>query len=245
MAYEVTKRIKGHDYRYRVEGYRDPRSGKRKARWQYLGALTGGELVPAAKTLRKRITREDLLAATVRLLQFRDPSNVTVAIIARDADSSLSTFYRHFPDRKAAFSAALDRICGDALRALPALDAPCAGVDDARELLRAWCEGYLRTMVQQRALRWALTQGQRGVLRARIERSLMHTDSSIPLAAFLRQLVAQGFATIDNPDELAHAIRGVHAALLLATVSESPFGDITAPTIAEVFPLVERAVFGS
>ena len=66
MAFETTKRIKGRDYRYRVEAYRDPQMGKRKTRWQYLGAV------------------EDCAA----LLRFRVPSNLTVPIIAKSAGVS-------------------------------------------------------------------------------------------------------------------------------------------------------------
>ncbi len=66
MAYEVTKRIKGRDYRYRVEGYRDPESGKRKTRWQYLGVVTSGKLRPTPRLHKERVTREDIVAATAR-----------------------------------------------------------------------------------------------------------------------------------------------------------------------------------
>jgi AcrR family transcriptional regulator len=244
MAYEVTKRIKGHDYRYRVEGYRDPRSGKRRARWQYLGVLSGGELTPVAATRRTRVTREDLIAATVRLLEYRDPSNVTVATIVRSAGASKSSFYRNFPDRRAAFNAAFDRICDVTLRALPSLDAPMRDLHEARLQLRVWCEAYFQSMLQQRALRSTLAQGQRGNLRARIERSLMTVDSSVVLSAFLRRLSDCGFVQIDNPDALARSIRAIHMAMMFASVAETPYAGIPAPAFEEVFPLIDRAVFG-
>jgi AcrR family transcriptional regulator len=244
MAYEVTKRIKGHDYRYRVEGYRDPRNGKRRARWQYLGVLSGGELTPAAAIRRTRVTREDLIAATVRLLEYRDPSNVTVATIVRSAGASKSTFYRNFPNRRAAFSVALDRICDVTLRALPPLDAQMTDLHEARLRLRVWCEAYYRSMLQQRALRSALAQGQHGNLRARIERSLITVDPSLVISAFLRRLCDCGFVQIGDPDALARSIRAIHLAMMVASVAGLPYADIPAPAFEEVFPLIDRAVFG-
>jgi len=38
MAYQVTKLIAGREYRYHVEGFRDPKTKRVKQRWTYLGA---------------------------------------------------------------------------------------------------------------------------------------------------------------------------------------------------------------
>jgi AcrR family transcriptional regulator len=245
MAYEVTKRIKGRDYRYRVEAYRDPESGKRRARWHYLGAIAGGELVPAVKSRRARVTREDLVRATVRLLEHRDPANVTVPVIVRTAGTSLSTFYRHFGDRNAAFSVAFDRICDEVLRALPSLDPPLASRDAARERLRAWCTAYHRSMLQQRAMHWWLAQGAHGHQRTRIERTLITVDSTIVLTAFLRALEEHGFANVGDASALAHAVRGILLAMLFTTASELAEREMHVPTMDEALLIIDRAVFGS
>ena len=49
MAYEVTKQIKGRDYRYRVESRLNPETGRPATRWTYLGKLEGGELIAPAR----------------------------------------------------------------------------------------------------------------------------------------------------------------------------------------------------
>lgn len=90
MAYQVTKRIRGRDYGYLVDCYRDPITGSRRSRWRTIRS-------------RKRVGR---------LLEHRDPRNLTVGVIVKEACASHSTFYRHFPDRTSAIRAGLKQICG-------------------------------------------------------------------------------------------------------------------------------------
>ena len=111
VAYEVTKRISGGDYRYRVEGYRDPDTGRQRSRWQYLGRVVDGMTVTPPVRRGDRVTQDKIVVSTAELLESRDASRVTVAVIAKHAGISQATFYRYFHDRKGAFTAALSYLC--------------------------------------------------------------------------------------------------------------------------------------
>ena len=245
MAYEVTKRIKGHDYRYVVEGYRDPTTGKQRTRWRYVGVVSDGKVLPGAPRRKKRVAREQIIDETARLLEHRDPANVTVAVIASRIGASESTFYRYFPNRKSVLAAALSRICTLVISDLPSLDGPITSREEARELLRAWCEAMYRSTLQQRSLRWAISQGHRGALRARIERSLIKADSTPLLLGFFERIRHAGFATIENPLGLATAIRSLHLALLQSRVANPSDDGFPSPEYSDIFPLIELAVFGA
>lgn len=244
MAYEVTKRIKGHDYRYVVEGYRDPTTGKQRTRWRYVGVVSGGKVVPGSPRQKNEIGREKIIDETARLLEHRDPGSVTVAVIAKQVGASESTFYRYFPNRKSVLGAALSRICSVVIRDLPTLDVPIATRDEARRLFRDWCETMYRAMLQQRPLRWAISHGHRGALRARIERSLIKVDTTPLLTGFFEKIRDAGFATIEDPRALAASVRAIHTAVLQARVANPADDAFPSPEYAEIFPLIELAVFG-
>src|SRR5579875_1893773 len=110
MAYEVTKRIAGRAYRYRVESVRDPETGKRRSRWTYLGRAEGAAAAAPAPARRRGDARERLLDALERLLEARDLAGVTADAVAAEAGLAHGTFYRHFRDKRDAFKAALDRL---------------------------------------------------------------------------------------------------------------------------------------
>ena len=118
MPYEVTKHIKGHDYRYQVVSYRDPDSRKVKQSWTYVGRIDS----PTGSVLRKprSDTRERIVAAILQLLDTRDIAHVTIDVIIRTAAVSRGTFYRYFPDKTAALTAAVDRPLADAPHAADA-----------------------------------------------------------------------------------------------------------------------------
>src|SRR5580700_8148448 len=213
MAYEVTKRIKGHDYRYVVESYRDPETKRRKTKWTYVGALDGDGLrAPVART-RKHVTKGDVVAAVAKLLEFRDPEHVTVSVIAREAGISRSTFYRYFPDEQKVFNAALLRICDEFLLSLPALDNSVRTPEEARATFRQWCEARFSLIGRQRALLHAMSRGYRGKIPLRLERSLLTVDSFGLLEDFLKTMQIVGIAAIPNAAGLSRAILGSLVAL--------------------------------
>jgi AcrR family transcriptional regulator len=246
VAYEVTKRIKGRDYRYRVESYRDPQTNRRKARWKYVGVVRDGKVrQPIARTPRRRTSREELLAATMRLLEFRDPKFVTVDVIARTAGASHSTFYRYFSNQREVIGEALAQLCDEAIRSLPTLDGEAQSLHEARVQLRRWCEAYHRSIGQQRALQRALAQGYSGKLRARLECSMIKEDPAARLAAFFERLNTLDFAAIDDPAGLACAVNAVNRALRMAETLKPPGHEIPVPEFEEIYPVIERAVFGA
>src|SRR5690349_8918930 len=101
MSYEVRKRIKGHDYLYRVETLREAHGGKPKQKWIYLGRLEGNRLL-TTRTRRGSDAKTRIVDALLALVEKRDVSHLTVDVIAHAAGISRPTFYRCFPDRMGA-----------------------------------------------------------------------------------------------------------------------------------------------
>jgi AcrR family transcriptional regulator len=244
MAYQVTKRIKGHDYRYLVESYSDPENKRRKAKWTYVGAVEDGTVrAPASRPRRKHVTKDDIVAAAARLLEFRDPEHITVSVVATEAGVSRSTFYRYFPDERNLFSAALARIGDEVIRALPRLDA-VRTIGEAQAVFRRWCQAHYGSIGQQRAIRSALFGGDRGKLGVQLARSLMTEDPFASLEAFLRTLDENGIAPIADPGGMSRAILGTMVAVRFKSVFIDPEHSIPEPTFEELHAMLERAVFG-
>jgi AcrR family transcriptional regulator len=246
MDYEVTKRINGHDYIYSVEGYRDPKTGQRKKLWRYVGPLANSEVQLALRTRPERVTRDEIIEATARLMEHRDPSHITISVIVSRAKTSSSTFYRHFPNRDSVVNAAIGRIRDEIIEAAPRLDIPPRSLDEARQRLRQWYDAILGSALKQRGLRWAraLSQSDPGRLHAQIQRAPGTIDSVALLARFFNETHNAGFAIIEDPVTLARAISGTMAALYIALVAQSNEIDLARPLFADFFPLIERAVFG-
>jgi AcrR family transcriptional regulator len=245
MAYEVTKRIKGHDYRYAVEAYRDPETKRRKARWQYLGAIDDGKVrQPVVRAPHRRVTRDDIIGAAARLLEFRDPEHVTVGVIAASAGVSHSTFYRFFANQQEVLNAAMARMCNEFLRALPSLEETPQSQQEARSQLRGWFEALHRSGGFHRALRRALSQTD-GKVRLRIDHSQITEDPVATLTTFFERLNAAGLAAIQEPAFLARAIKGISVALRVAATLTPATEEIPLPEFGEVYGLIERAVFAN
>lgn len=244
MAYEVTKRIKGREYRYRVEGYRDPETGRTRTHWRYLGKVAANGVVSAPVHRSGRTTREKIVAATAELLESRDASRVTVAVIAGHAGISQATFYRYFPDRKAAFTGALTYLADRTLQHFT-LDGPLGTIDDERSRLREWIGDLHRDLLRQRAFRWLFAAADRSKAKGRVERSLLKRDARTILRDYLLRLEHSGLAQIDDADVLAESIVQISGAFIRFTASdELTLGDRPLP-IADAYPVIERAIFGA
>jgi AcrR family transcriptional regulator len=242
MAYEVTKHIKGREYRYRVAGVRDPATGRTRTHWQYLGRLAGDDLIAPARPHVARVSREEIIEATARLLQSRDASRVTVAVIAQSAGISSGTFYRHFGDRRHAIGAAIASLCDRIVRDLPTLAEPPGSRHVERERLCAWFSALHRAVLDGRAFRWILTAADRETYRIASERTPVGDDLQRVLAAYLRSLHAHGLASIADPDALAAALLRMHLAFVREIAWAHEPSDASARW-DEVFPVIERAVF--
>jgi AcrR family transcriptional regulator len=245
MAYEVTKRIKGRDYRYVVESYRDPQTKRRKTKWTYVGALDGDGVRAPVVRVRKHVTKSDVVAAVAKLLEFRDPEHVTVSVIAREAGISRSTFYRYFPDEQKVFDAALVRICDEFLLSLPPLDKSARTAEEARATFRRWCEGRFFLIGRQRAILLAISRGYRGRMPLRLERSLLTVDSLGSLEDFLKALQGAGVAAIPNAAGLSRAILGSLVALRVMPHFIKPEYAYLVPEFEELHAMFERAIFNA
>jgi AcrR family transcriptional regulator len=244
MAYEVTKRISGGDYRYHVEGYRDPETGRSRTRWQYLGRVVDGVTVTPPTRRGERVTQDKIVAATAELLESRDASRVTVAVIAKHAGISQATFYRYFRDRKAAFTAALSHLCDRTISALPSLEDHAVGTRSEESCrIFSWIESLHRSLLRQRAFRWSFSNSEHSKAKAQIERSMLKVDGYAILAAYLRRLDAAGLAHVKDADELAEAILAVCRAVIRSRPNEEEHEEEHPVELLAVFPLIERAVF--
>jgi AcrR family transcriptional regulator len=243
VAYEVTKRINGRDYRYVVESYRDPDTSRRKAKWTYVGALDGdGVRAPVARP-HKHVTKADVVAAVAKLLQFRDPEHVTVSVIAREAGISRSTFYRYFPDERKAFNSAILRICNEFLTSLPSLDESVRTIEEARATFRRWCEARFRLIGSQRAILHAISRDYRGKMPLQLERSLLTVNPLGSLETFFKALDSAGIATIPDAAGMSRAILGSLIALSLTPNLIRPEYAYFVPQFEEVYAMFERAIF--
>jgi AcrR family transcriptional regulator len=243
MGYEVTKRIKGRDYRYIVESYRDPETHRRKTRWQYVGAVEDGEVRPGVPRLRRRIARDEIIAATARLLEFRDPSHLTVGVIAGSIGISRSTFYQHFDNQDEAVKEALTRIGDEALQALQPLPPP-RDREESRKQLRLWCKELVQSIALARATQRALLHGYYGVVKDRFEGVRIAETPAVRLAKFFQQLNDAGLASIKDPKALALAIRGMYLSARVVRMFLPPDDELPLPDYDELYPLIEQAVFG-
>lgn len=241
MAYEVTKQIKGRDYRYRVEAMRDPETGRGSTRWVYLGRLEAGAVVAPVRSGVRRVTNDEIVAITAQLLEGRDASRVTVAVIAHHAGISPGTFYRHFADRDAALAAAIALLSDRALSELPSLTSPVGSFEAERARLSAWFEGLNGAVLRGRAFRWFLTTPVHDKLVDSVRESAQHTDPCALLTAYFAAISAAGLATIADPAALAQSMVTVHASI----VRDIALHDETdaAARWNDVFPVIERAVF--
>jgi AcrR family transcriptional regulator len=193
----------------------------------------------------QRVTRDGIIAATMRLLQSRDAEFVTVAVIGKTAGASRTTFYRYFSNQQEAIDAALARICDDMVRALPSIENAPLTLQGARVQLRRWCEELAANIGRDRALRRALLQAPSAKLRARIRRSLMTEDVVVYLGRFLERLKLAGFVDIEDAAATARSIKGIIVAAQLAATLLPAGHDIILPGFEEVYTLVERAIFGA
>jgi AcrR family transcriptional regulator len=241
LAYEVTKQIKGRDYRYRVEGVRDPSTGRTRSHWQYLGRIDGDDVIAPARPQTARVTRDEIVAATARLLDSRDASRVTVSVIAQRAGVSPGTFYRHFGDRRSALGAAVAYLCDTLACELPSLDGPILTRAEEGERLSSWFETLHRAALAGRAFRWLLTSADAETYRAARDASSTANKLTRTLAAYLRRLDASDRAQIPDADSLAAALLRMHWSfvrdLVLTDVVDAR------SRWSEVFPVIERAVF--
>lgn len=240
LPYEVIKRVKGREYRYRVERYRDPGTGKSKAKWTYLGRAGGGE---PRKRSRSESTRDRLVDALSELIESRPWGEITIDSIASRAGVAHGTVYRHFADRRDVLRAAIARRREELERERPRFDGPLRPLAQERERLRAWVLSVIALPLERPGLvraYFALTEEDEADAAQRRERRLA---SQAALAAYLERLAqASLIAAPDSAMELSSA---------LFTALEGFYRSLLAPGIARsdasrgLVELFDRAVFAA
>lgn len=239
MAYEVTKVVRGHSYRYQVQSYRDE-AGKVRNRWTYLGRVDGTTTRPPARRSTSA-TRERLLGALGRLLEHQDFEAIGAGAIAQEAGLAHGTFYRYFRHKRAALEAALGRVNEAMAHAREALRAPIGTLASERDRLREMIAASLAPPVEQAGVvrAWfALMVKSPELTAQRLER---RRAALADVSDYLRRLRQAGLTDISNPDEVAAGVAAaINGAIHLrvdagVAVSDEVRGGIVA--------IVERAVF--
>lgn len=209
MAYEVLKTIRGRQYRYVVESYRDEETGKVRNKWRYLGKADSDQ--PPVRRLAGEQTRTKLMDAAERLLDRENWSGITVRHIAAEAGVAEGTFYRHFQSRPDLLRACASRVVETLEARLGALRGIAETRDDERKRVRALAVEFVSNPPGA-AVMYALwsTGESRGL---RTERQVRRQRA---LSTYLRELRERGYVTFSDSEieELS-----IELALLLQSFS--------------------------
>ena len=241
MAHEVIKRVGGRSYRYRVESYRDPSSGKVRGRWTYVGRVLDGETRAPRRPARER-TRDRLIEALERLLERRDYAAVTAGEVAGEAGLAHGTFYRHFRDKHAALREAVDRVREAAEQQRGSLETAIGTRDEERLRVRSWVLAVLDAPVERPGLlrAWfALTDADPQVAELRAQR---RAASIAALEGYIERCMAAGIVTLERP-------RAVATALL--SLFDGVFRNVAAGRLPDedalegVLAVFDRTIFGA
>jgi AcrR family transcriptional regulator len=240
MPYEVTKHIKGHDYRYHVVSYRDPQSRKVKQSWTYVGRIDG-----ASGTISRKPhsdTRGRIIAAILQLLDTRDVSHVTIDVIIRTASISRGTFYRYFTDKAAALTAAIESAFSEIRRVPHTLDGPIGTVDAERARLATWIEEILHAAVRSPGIQRAIQSSPQLRSARREQGELSHAAVYEAVLSYVQRLQAAGVIATDNPESLAWGIVAAVNGVFKRVVNDGA-ATLEPPLFAGTIELISRALF--
>lgn len=244
MPREVIKLVGGRAYRYRVESYRDAASGKARARWTYLGKVDAADsaaTIPPASIRRPDATRKRLVEALARLLERHPYAEVTASAVATEAGCAHGTFYRHFPDKRAALAALFEEVGAGIARQRPSFEGALGSNEAERARVAAWVVSTLRTSIDRPGLVRAF-QG-----RCAQEPELARTRADLragavrSLAAYLTRLVAAGYSSAEEPDALARAINVALDGIRFRAAFDR--ADFDETDVDALLALIDRAIF--
>ncbi len=242
MAHEVVKHVGSRAYRYRVESYRDPATGKVRGRWTYLGRVTGSGTEPPRRTTRE-LTRERLLTALEALLERHDYAAMTAAEIAEEAGLAHGTFYRYFRDKGAALREAIERVRAAVDREHVALATQPGSLERERARVRRWARAVMGAPVERPGLlrAWfALTDADPQAAQRRSERREHSVES---LASYLERCVAAGLVRdLAHPRALATALLSLFDGVLRGAATGRASSREAIEGVLDVF---DRAIFGT
>lgn len=244
VAYEVTKRIGGHHYRYRVEPYRDPETGRARRRWRYVGRVVDDGALAVSFSPHGRASQEQIVAATAALLETRDVSHLTVSVIAKRAGISSATFYRYFPNRKSALASALTALA-DRTFGHMTLDGPLGTREEEARRVSTWLEAVYAALLHQRAFRWSFRSVEGSNAMGCIARALLTRDATRILATYLRRLCDAGLANLDDPMSMSESIMRITIAFVHFLANNEEHLVRLELRMTDTFLVIERAIFGS
>ena len=241
MPHEVIKRVGARAYRYSVESYRDPETGKVRGRWTYLGRVDDGTVPRRRGREASAATRERLLEALERLLERSDFAAIGADDIAVEAGVAHGTFYRHFRNKRDALIAVFERAKAEVERGRPSFEPPFGDVAEERLRVRRWVERALGSPLGRPGFlrAWYATVATDAELSA--SRRARRAETAGAFAGYLQALNAAGLAQIDHPERLANALLTLFAGVFRAAVLDA--ARIDAATIAGACDAFERAIF--
>jgi AcrR family transcriptional regulator len=240
MAYEVTKIVKGHRYRYRVESVRDGATGRSRARWTYLGRVGDDDvIVPRRRSPNGNVDR--IIGAIVKLLERRRIEHVTMTVIAREAGVAPGTIYRHFRSRREAILAAVEFVNDGVIAQAGTLAGPVTTRERERERLHEWIRSVLAGGISSPALMQAVP--------AMLDGNDAHTDERRPrnamrdlLRDYIGRLNAAGMVNDTMTGRLSSAIIvAMEGVFRVALIERERFSK---QLIDDAAYLIDRAVFG-
>lgn len=240
MSHEVVKTVKGHQYRYLVDSYRDAGSGKVRNRWRYLGRVEGGRTRPPSRRSGSD-TRERLIGATERSLETHEYSSLTAGAIATAAGLAHGTFYRYFKDKRAALEAAIARAGETIDRAWLPLREPLGTSAAERERWRT----VVRTLLEMPARRLGLMRAWHAIVvtdpEVLAQRQERRRAVLAEMTAYLTRLRESGLTNVSDIEGTAAAVQAaVYGAIHTALVEGRPPSDALRRGVVD---LAERAVF--
>jgi len=241
MAYEVTKLVKGHRYRYRVESIRDTTTGRSKAQWTYLGRLGENDIVvPRRESSAGNVDR--IVGAIVRLLERRNIEHVTMTVIAREAGVAPGTIYRHFRSRRDAILAAVRFLSARLFQRTGRLEGPIGDRETERARLHAWVSDVLRGGIASPAFMQALP----AIVDASGERTndeqKRHDPGRKFLAEYLTRLTEAGMISPSITVQLSSAAFLAMEGVIRIALNERDHFPMH--LIEDAAYLIDRAVFG-
>ncbi len=238
MAYEVTKIVKGHRYRYRVESVRDADTGRPRARWTYLGRVGDDDVVvPRRRSPAGNVDR--IIGAIVKLLERRRIEHVTMTVIAREAGVAPGTIYRHFRSRRDAILAAVHFVNEGVLAQAGTLAGPVTTRERERERLHEWIRSVLAGGIGSPALMQAVPVMLDSDARDDARRPSAMRDL---LRDYLGRLNAAGMVSDAVTARLSSAIFVAMEGVFRVAVSERE--RFSKQLIDDAAYLIDRAVFG-
>jgi AcrR family transcriptional regulator len=242
MPYEVTKHIKGHDYRYHVVSYRDPESRKVKQSWTYVGRIDGASGAISRKP--QSDTRARIIGAILQLLDTRDVSHVTIDVIIRTASISRGTFYRYFTDKASALTAAVEEAFSEIRRAPRTLDGPIGSADTERARFTSWLEEIMRHAVRSPGIQRAIGSSAQLRHARREQGELSHAAVYETLLSYVQRLQAAGLLLSDNPESLAWGIVAAINGVFKRVVNDGAV-DLEPALMTGTVELIARALFST